>query len=202
MFGGLARAIALTITKRRRAAALRGSARQSAKLHLGSGSRVCRGWTNIDLYPGPSGYIWDLTEPLPLAAGSIRYIFSEHFIEHITRPQALALLTECRRVLEDDGVLRISTPDLRFLIEQYREGRLEEWGDVGWNPTTRCAMVNEGLRLWGHNFIYDQCELTLLLRQAGFTRIEAATWHQSRHEPLRGLEARPFHKELICEAQP
>ena len=75
-------------------------------------------------------------------------------------------------------------------------------GDVGWNPTTRCAMVNEGLRLWGHNFIYDQCELTLLLRQAGFTRIEAATWRESRHEPLRGLEARPFHKELICEAQP
>jgi hypothetical protein len=63
-------------------------------------------------------------------------------------------------------------------------------------------MVNEGLRLWGHKFVYDEPELMLLLREAGFTRVRAAAWHESPHEPLRGLEARPFHNELIWEAQP
>jgi predicted SAM-dependent methyltransferase len=176
---------------------LSASATQSRRLHLGSGSRICEGWTNVDLNPGPGGFLWDLTGSLPVASGSIRYIFTEHFIEHITRTQALALMTECRRVLEDDGVLRVSTPDLRFLVEQYGEARIVEWCDVGWSPPTPCAMVNEALRLWGHKFIYDKPELILLLRDAGFTRIEAAAWHQSRHAALRCLEGRPFHNELI-----
>jgi predicted SAM-dependent methyltransferase len=192
----------MAITKRRRAQALAASALQTGKLHLGSGLCIREGWTNVDLNPGRGGFVWDLAERLPVSSGSVRYIFTEHFIEHVNRPECLALMTECRRVLEDNGVLRISTPDLRFLLDEYREGRMEEWRDVGWNPTTPCGMVNEGLRLWGHNFVYDECELMLLLREARFTRIRAANWHTSRHEPLRGLETRPFHKELICEAQP
>jgi predicted SAM-dependent methyltransferase len=195
------RAIVPSLTKRGRAAALAASAKQSGKLHLGSGSHICEGWTNVDLNPAPGSFVWNLTEPLPVASGSIRYIFTEHFIEHLTRAHSLALLTECRRVLGENGVLRVSTPNLRFLVDQYLKSRVEEWRDVGWTPATPCAMLNEGLRLWGHKFIYDEPELILLLREAGFTRIGAATWHESPHEPLRGLEARPFHRELIWEAQ-
>jgi predicted SAM-dependent methyltransferase len=195
-------ALVLAITKRRRAAVLSASAAQSGKLHLGSGSQICAGWTNVDLNPGPGGFVWDLTEPLPVNNRSIHYIFTEHFIEHLTRHQGLGFLTECRRVLEYNGVLRLSTPDLRFLVDQYTKRRVKEWCDVGWSPTTPCTMVNEGLHLWGHKFIYDETELILLLREAGFTRFRAATWHESPHEPLRDLEVRPFHNELIWEAQP
>jgi predicted SAM-dependent methyltransferase len=177
------------------------SASLTKRLHLGSGRYIFDGWTNVDIDPGIGGICWDLERVLPLPTGSIQFIFTEHFIEHISREQCLALLTECRRVLKRDGVLRASTPNLHFLIQQYDEDRLSEWHDVGWRPATACAMVNEGLHNWGHRFLYDESELALLLREAGFTRVDAVKWRESSYEALRDLERRPFHNELIFEAR-
>jgi hypothetical protein len=96
--------------------------------------------------------------------------------------------------------MRISTPDLRRFIDEYLDGHTSEFADVGWEPETPCRMVNEGLRLWGHQFVYDAAELEVLLRRCGFSSIVRTGWRESRHEALRGLEARPFHGELIFEA--
>jgi predicted SAM-dependent methyltransferase len=171
------------------------------KLHLGCGTHLLEGWANIDL-DGPSGVIrHDLTRPLPMRADSADLVFCEHFIEHLTRAQGLALLQECRRVLKPGGTLRLSTPDLRKLIDEYLAGRTTAWAQLGWQPLTPCRMLNEGLRLWGHLFVYDRAELLGLLAEAGFREIEAKTWRESAHPALRGLESRPFVGELIYEAR-
>ena len=170
-------------------------------LHLGCGTHLLAGWANIDL-DGPSGVIrHDLTRPLPMRADSAELIFCEHFIEHLTRAQGLALLQECRRVLRPGGILRLSTPDLRKLIDEYLASRTTGWAEVGWQPLTPCRMLNEGLRLWGHLFVYDQAELLGLLDEAGFRELEAKTWRESAHPALRGIESRPFLGELIYEAR-
>ena len=39
------------------------------------------------------------------------FIVSEHFFEHLTLPDALALLRECQRILRPGGVIRTSVPD-------------------------------------------------------------------------------------------
>jgi predicted SAM-dependent methyltransferase len=172
----------------------------SKKLHLGCGTNILSGWENIDL-DGPSPVRrWDLTKPLPLQAETISFIFNEHFIEHITRPQGMSLLRECYRLLVPGGVLRISTPSLRKLIEEYLLGRTTEWLDVSWHPATPCQLINEGMRSWGHQFVYDAEELLGLLRDCGFAEIVNVEWRQSRHNELRGLECRPFHDEIILEA--
>jgi hypothetical protein len=65
------------------------------KLHLGCGSRHFAGWANID-FAGPRGTIrWNLTRPIPARSNSIHFIYSEHFIEHITRSEAALLLKNC-----------------------------------------------------------------------------------------------------------
>jgi predicted SAM-dependent methyltransferase len=133
-------------------------------------------------------------------AGTVRFIFNEHFIEHITQPEAAALLSECCRLLVPGGVLRVSTPSLRKLIEEYLLSRTTEWIDVGWAPATPCQMLNESMRLWGHKFLYDAAELKSLLRACGFAEIVDVEWRQSRHDELRSLECRPFHDEIILEA--
>jgi len=194
--------LAPDLTRARRSRAFATSATLTKRLHLGSGPHIFDGWTNVDIDPGIGGSCWDLERALPLPTESIRFIFTEHFIEHISREQCLALLTECRRVLKRDGVLRASTPNLRFLLQQYEQGRLDEWRDVGWRPATACAMVNEGLHCWGHRFVYDEAELVLLLQETGFTRVDVVKWHESSYEALRDRERRPFHNELICEARP
>jgi predicted SAM-dependent methyltransferase len=48
---------------------------------------------------------------LPFSAGSLHFVFSEHFFEHLFLNEALELFRECHRVLAPRGVLRVSVPD-------------------------------------------------------------------------------------------
>ncbi len=169
------------------------------KLHLGCGTNLIPGWVNVDLSKSRGVTPWDLTKPFPIESGSIDYIYSEHFIEHITREQAKELLFECYRVLRVGGVFRISTPDLKKLVNEYLSGNLSEWSDLGWNPASPCALINEGMRLWDHQFLYDVEELTGLIKDCGFSHIEQVAWRDSGHAELKGLECRPFHGDLILE---
>lgn len=169
------------------------------KLHLGSGTVRHEGWHNVDLDAPEADQHLDLRKPLPFDDGSAEFIVNEHFIEHVTRDQAVAILRECHRVLAPGGVLRLSTPDLRFLMEQYLAGDIHEWAGL-WEPSTPCCMVNDGMRLWGHEFLYDQDELTLALHEAGFSEIHFVAWRESQLPELVGLENRPYHRELIVEA--
>ena len=175
------------------------SGNQARKLHLGSGSIHLEGWLNIDIDAPQADLRLDLRRPLPCADNTVQFVFSEHFIEHITRSEAVLLLRECWRVLVPGGILRLSTPSLQWIIEKYLERNLTEWGDL-WRPATPCQLMNEGLRSWGHQFVYDADELRAVLAEAGFATVEWADWRRSRHPELNNLEQRPYHRELIAEA--
>jgi predicted SAM-dependent methyltransferase len=170
------------------------------KLHLGCGSNYIQGWINVDINPDVKVDIRrDLTENLPFRNGEIDFIFNEHFIEHVPYPHALRFLTECYRVLKPDGVLRISTPDLKYLVSLYTADILKEYSDMNWFPRSRCVMINEGMRSWGHKFLYDLPELNYILREANFSKIKQVAWRQSESKELCMLESRPYHVELIVE---
>ena len=170
------------------------------KLHLGCGPNYIKGWVNIDLDSPLADVHADFREPLPYQDASVDFIFTEHFIEHITQAEGLFFLKECRRVLKQGGAIRISTPDPRWLVAQYTGGKLDEWRNVGWEPETSCRLLNEGMRLWGHQFLYDLPELSAVLSKAGFYEITQASYQKSSRGELDGLECRPWHQELILEA--
>ena len=44
-------------------------------------------------------------------------------IEHISYPQGLFIMSECYRILKANGKIRISTPNLAFLIDLYKEDK-------------------------------------------------------------------------------
>lgn len=170
------------------------------RLHLGCGSHLLDGWANLDV-GGPAGVIrYDLACPLPVPDASVSFVYTEHFIEHVTAEQGRALLAECARVLRPGGVLRVSTPDLATLVEAYLAGRITEWADMEWLPESSCDLLNEGMRLWGHRYLWDEVRLASVLLDEGFSSVERAAWRQSTHPSLRGLESRPDHRDLIVEA--
>lgn len=170
------------------------------RLHLGSGGRLLDGWANIDI-TGLRTITWDLRNPLPLAPGQVRFVYSEHFIEHIDRGDARRLLTQVRGAMAPGAAIRLSTPDLVRLVEDYRAGRVVRMEHGGWFPETPCQMLNEGMRLWGHEFVYDETELVALLKECGFSDIRRVERGQSDHPELRDLESRPDFGDLIVEAK-
>lgn len=168
------------------------------KLQLGAGPNTIPGWGNIDLEG--SNICWDLTRPLPVSEESIRFIYTEHFIEHVSASEGRALLLNCFTALAEGGVIRLSTPDLRVLVRDYVEGHVVEAPHGGWFPQTPCQMINEGMRLWGHQYLYDESELIAVLRQVGFARVTRVNWGESECPELRGLETRPDFGDLVVEA--
>jgi predicted SAM-dependent methyltransferase len=169
------------------------------KLHIGCGNNALDGWLNSNYYTyAPHLIHLDATEPFPLANNEFDYIFSEHMIEHISREDGLLMLNECFRVLKPNGKIRISTPNLSFLVELYQSDKstlqLEyiKWATdifiphVGAHEDT--YVINNFVRDWGHSFIYDEKTLRSSLEKAGFTNITKCELNQSDSDVFRNLE--------------
>lgn len=152
------------------------------KLHLGSGPQILQGWVNIDnvQYPGVDRVL-DVNAGLPF--NDVSLIFAEHFIEHLAYSDASRLLRECRRALRDDGVLRLSTPNLDWVwVTHYRLGMSEP------EEVQACFAINRAFRGWGHQFLYNERTLRATLLDAGFTDVVRCEYGDSSHAELRGLE--------------
>ncbi len=171
-------------------------------LHIGCGSVYFDGWVNMDLDSPKADRHHDMRQPLPYDDNSVSFIYNEHFIEHLSVAEGLAALKEFYRVLAPGGVVRIATPDLRYVLFRYfffwrRQDWLKTYG-YQWIQT-RAEMINIGMREWGHQYLYDEEELGRRLREAGFERMVRKRLNRSDFPQLRGRETRKDSK-LILEA--
>ena len=169
------------------------------KLHLGCGRNILPGWLNSDFSPkSPEVLQLDARGRFPLADQQFDYIFSEHMIEHIAYQKGASMLRECWRVLRPGGRLRISTPDLAFLIDLRRSDRspLQDeyirWATQKFVKDAPYAddtfVINNFVRRWGHLFIYDEKTLRAGFAAAGFKDITRCALNESSDPALRGLE--------------
>jgi SAM-dependent methyltransferase len=169
------------------------------KLHIGCSSHILDTWLNSDFRPASSGVLHlDATGLFPFCDNQFDFIFSEHMIEHIDFAQGQHMLRECFRVLKDGKKIRVSTPDLQFLINLKNDNESILHRDyIKWisdrfiphAPYLDAAFViNEYVRGWGHTFIYDERSLSYSLQQAGFTEIVRCKLNCSQDSALCGLE--------------
>ena len=167
-------------------------AERAERVHVGSGDVHLEGWINVDnvRYPGVDRII-DVTYGLPFR--DVRFLFAEHFIEHLGYSEAMYFLLECRRVLRDDGVLRLTTPSLDWVWEtHYRRKDMKD-----------CFEANRAFRAWGHQFLYNFDTLESTLHAAGFDRVIQREYGESDHPELRGIEHHPRDEEgdvIVVEA--
>lgn len=90
-------------------------------LNIGCGKNAERGWLNVDIDPEASAVYMDAAQPFPFADDSFDYVFSEHLFEHLDYASGRRMLAEVFRVLRPGGVLRLTTPDFRFLHRLYEK---------------------------------------------------------------------------------
>lgn len=192
-----------------------------AKLQIGCGGNLISGWLNTDvsIKRCRRGTVYavnmDAGEPFPLPDASINYIFSEHLFEHLPFPQAVNMLKECHRVLKPHGVIRIATPDLRFLLDLYQHPerpinkRFIEWSARGGSgggvfPESSVYVISKYHTAWGHKIIYDAESLSELLLENGFDNVYQCEIGKSFHVALKNVERHHVNNETpyeFCELQ-
>lgn len=135
----------------------------------------------------------DLAEGIPLADSSVSFIYTSHFLEHLSRAQGCRLMREMRRVLKPGGIARICVPDLQHALALYGRGdkhkALESYFFVEdmENPFSQ------------HRYMYDFEMLSEALSEAGFSRVERRAYRVGSVPDVGILDNRP-EETLYVEA--
>jgi len=167
----------------------RGCEFKSEYIQVGGGRHTLRGFLNIDIVP-PADILFDVREGLPLETNSARLIFAEHFLEHLDYPtSAKKFISECFRVLKDEGKLILGVPNSRQVILAYTRKDKNYWKKMlsTWYSKRNCLehfntyidLVNYHFRDQDddpkynpHFWAYDLEKLKSMAKTAGFKKIK------------------------------
>ena len=169
-----------------------------AKLQIGCGPNPLEGWLNTDVSINlrrRNPIFMDAGKPFPMPDASFDYVYSEHLFEHLTYRQALNMLRECYRILKPNGVIRIATPNLEFLVDLYEhpekdinKAYIEFNAERSGMPSSPVYAVNYFHITWGHKIIYDPKTLACFLEEVGFKDVKLCEMSKSSHAALNGVE--------------
>lgn len=168
--------------------------RRDLLVNIGCGERGKPGWENVDFFDSPGvNCVYDCRRGLPFADNAVKGIFTEHFFEHIDYTEEVPFfLSECNRVLQPGGVIRIIVPDAEKYVRAYcAEGWKEltlvrplnpDHSDVhfGSRFNTKMEVLNAVFRQYfEHKFAYDFPTLEFLLRRYGFSEVQNQSFGRS-----------------------
>lgn len=98
---------------------------RSLKVNFGSGSAPKANFLNLDFAPQADVRL-DLRKPIPLPDSCCSFVYSEHFVEHLSYPEGVeSFFADCFRILEADGRISISVPDTKWPLEEYGQGKTD-----------------------------------------------------------------------------
>ncbi len=126
-----------------------------------------------------------MTNSLPFKANSIEAIFSSHVFEHLFMDEVERLISECYRVLQPDGVIRVVVPDLEKIICLYDAEDPRRFLVDIYEVATRSAVKNS------HHSAFTGKFLTKLFKEAGFSTSEILSYQKGRCPDISLLDNRP-----------
>jgi len=174
----------------RRARELRG-----LRLIIGGGdSRPDDGWHTVD-FRATADFQVDIRRGLPFGDASCRFIFSEHVFEHLDMQELRRVTSECYRVLEPGGMIRIVTPDLEKWAQAYVTKNSAFFEAIWGHVVPPATGMNHVFYVPTHRFIHDFESLSSELRSCGFDPVFRSAWRESRFPDLN-LDAEWEHRRV------
>ncbi len=224
------------------------------KINLGCGPKGHDDWINVDwgilailhrfraleslllklrLFPDGFNIDWpnnlkvhNCKKNVPFRSGTVDYVYSSHFLEHLKKFETEKVVSECYRVLKPGGVLRISVPDLELLATKYVQKDKSYFSDLedviapknGESATLMGDILTSnfypqhfkikttGLRTVmklferPHSWMFDYESLKDLLSRNGFKNIEKKAYKNGRVPNIDFLDGFP-EMSLYIEAE-
>ncbi|MBD1884852.1 glycosyltransferase [Microcoleus vaginatus] len=141
-------------------------------LHIGCGTHLKEGYSNIDQYVYASGVIQMDIFNLSFESDSVDEIFTEHMLEHIGKFEVPLALKEWARVLKPDGKLVMNLPNLEWCMQQWlAKPEDERWG---WQLDTIFGLQTHSGEF--HKTGFTAPRLQQLLKAAGFHNITISNY--------------------------
>ena len=148
------------------------------KINMGCGWRnFGKDWVHID--GGDYEHIdyHDVTKLDQFETNSVDLIYASHLIEYFDRVEVMELLSEWRRVLKKDGILRIAVPNFSELSKLYVQKKVPLKNVLG--PLYgRMKMTDDTIF---HKTTYDFNDLQTVLESAGFKNVKLYDWRNTEH---------------------
>lgn len=153
------------------------------KLNFGCGSNHLEGWKNMDIDVR-------IDRPLPFTNASASFILAEHVTEHVSPQEAWNFLSECHRVLQPGGIVRVCVPDIariwKLANENYRRAAMAQ---------TNADCVYAAIFKHGHQGAYTAELLEVVMQSIGFAT-ERCSYGESRHVELHGVDG---HGKVVSD---
>ena len=124
----------------------------------------------------------DLAYGVPFTDASVDFLYSSHFLEHLSWGAGLRLLRDCYRVLHPGGVIRLCVPDLEKAVQFYLRGERDRFLSYFFSDAT-------GQRRQ-HRFMYDFELLYEALSSTGFVDVIKCEFQTGRTPDLLELDNR------------
>ena len=173
------------------------------RLNWGCGEWTEPGWINSDIKEAVGiDIVADIRDGLPLESDSIDYAVSIHSLPELHFSELVPALTELRRLLKPDGVLRLALPDLDKGIDAYQRKDPsyfkvpdKDAKSVGAKFVTQMVWYGYSRSLFTHEFIEEQLE------KAGFGRVDHCSYKHtaSMYPEIVNLDNRE-RESLFVEA--
>jgi predicted SAM-dependent methyltransferase len=142
------------------------------KVNFASGGVKKLGWVDIDA-ASTASIKMDLRKKVPIDDNSVKYIFCEHFCDHLSYPNMInRFLGECHRILEIGGRARFVMHDGKDLARAYADNDASYFNGTDMPGASSTEIVNTLYRFNDfHQFIYDFETFARLLKKAGFSTV-------------------------------
>lgn len=158
---------------------------------------------NIEWIKKNKIFFADATKKIPLKDNSVECVYTSHMVEHLSRSGVILFLKEAHRVLKEDGILRISIPDLRIFTNNYlSEGDANKFMEQLFVEAPPNTNLKEKLKLFfigyrHHQWMYDGKSLSLLIQNLGFRNVKVCKKGETSIKNINGLNLYERSEESV-----